>query len=192
MNCPHCKSSNIKKAGHLKSGVQRYYCKDCKHHFNPNTLPYKFEVITEKCKVCGGPLVKCGFNKNGSQRYKCKECGTKCTKGVTYTPHKQHGITCPRCKHTITKKSGFTDDGRQLYVCDSCKYKFTLNNKYTHISEENKKLIIFYGVHCKVSDKQLSQMIGCCEKTIRNIKRQYKETCKQNEIKQFSRSRKIK
>ena len=31
-NCPKCKSKNFRKDGIVKS-KQRYFCKDCKHHF---------------------------------------------------------------------------------------------------------------------------------------------------------------
>lgn len=32
--CKHCKSSNIKKNGFTKNGIQRYFCKDCHKTFN--------------------------------------------------------------------------------------------------------------------------------------------------------------
>lgn len=35
--CPYCRTLNIKKAGHLKSGAQRYMCNECGKIFSDNT-----------------------------------------------------------------------------------------------------------------------------------------------------------
>ena len=86
-----------------------------------------------------------------------------------------HGVFCPHCNSTKVKKSGFTNDGRQLYICSDCNYKFTLNNKFNHVLKKDKKLIIMYGLGARVPSKDLANMIGCCEKTVRNIKRRYLE-----------------
>lgn len=36
-NCRQCGSTNIKKQGFTKNGIQRYYCKDCEGEFTPTT-----------------------------------------------------------------------------------------------------------------------------------------------------------
>ena len=189
ISCPHCNNKEIIKAGILKSGKQRYYCKSCKHYFNKSTLLSAFEPLIESCPYCGGPLLKSGHNRNGSQRYRCKKCGKRSTKGIPYSPHKDHGVTCPKCKCSITKKSGFTKDKRQIYICTSCNYKFTLNNKYTHVSKENKKLIAFYGVHLKVPNSDIAKLIGCSDRTIRNVKKEYLQECEKNVINKRKRRR---
>lgn len=33
--CPYCKNKNIKKRGKNIDGKQRYFCNDCKKHFQP-------------------------------------------------------------------------------------------------------------------------------------------------------------
>lgn len=176
-NCPYCKSSNIRKAGHLKSGEQRWVCKDCNHNFNRNTVIK--EEIKETCPYCNGRLVRCGFTRKGKQQYKCKSCGKKILLNPEVRPKHYHGVDCPHCNSKEVKKSGFTKDDRQLYVCFNCNYKFTLNNKYNHISKKDQKLIIMYGIGAGVSSKDLANMVGCCTKTVRNIKRRYLDKIKE-------------
>ena len=38
--CPYCDGTHFKKDGHRKDGMQKYFCNDCKHSFNPlsNTI----------------------------------------------------------------------------------------------------------------------------------------------------------
>lgn len=188
MNCPYCRSSNIKKAGFLKSGKQRWMCNDCKHNFNKNTIVK--EEIKETCPHCHGKLIKCGFTRKGKQQYKCKSCGKKILFDPEVRPKHYHGVDCPHCNSKEVKKSGFTKDKRQLYVCMSCKYKFTLENKFNHVSKENKKIIILYGVKAgAISTKNLAESIGCCEKTVRNIKKKYLDKVK--EINNFREENKI-
>jgi transposase-like protein len=54
-NCKICGSKNIKKQGYTKTGIQHYYCNDCKHSFTilTNTIFDKRKIsITEWIKFC--------------------------------------------------------------------------------------------------------------------------------------------
>jgi transposase-like protein len=43
MNCTHCQSEKVVKAGRNGSGSQRYQCKQCRRHFTPEALPNGYD-----------------------------------------------------------------------------------------------------------------------------------------------------
>lgn len=175
--CPHCHSKFTRKQGKLKSGKTRYYCKTCKTYFSDGTVIK--EPINVKCDSCNSSnIIRSGRDtKTGKQRYKCNECGKKFVEikiQKTFIPQEK---TCPICGHKYAKKGGMSGDKKQYYICLDCGHKYLENGVYKHITTLQKSTIIKEIIKGK-SVKNVSDVIGCSERTIRNIMGEYykKET----------------
>lgn len=124
ITCPNCGGQNIKKAGFLASGKQRYVCKDCKKGFSSGNNLVKKPKVDDVCPYCGGELTTKGWNTSGTRRYKCKVCGKGCSEKTVKTP-KESNVECPYCHSKFTKKGGKLRDGSLRYVCNTCKKGFS-------------------------------------------------------------------
>ena len=168
VKCPYCYGQNIKKAGKLASGKQRYVCKDCKKGFSIGNV-IKKPKVEDKCPYCGGELRTKGWNASGTRRYICKSCGKGCSENtIKIIPLKPENKECPYCHSTNTKKGGKLRDGSLRYTCNNCDKGFsekTIVRDTTGI----------YCTHCGSSD------IVFCGKDTKTGKQRYK--CKECNVK---------
>lgn len=117
MKCPYCNGENIKLAGKLRSGKNRYYCKDCKKGFSDNTkIKEKIEI---ECPYCHEHQIKLdGKLPSGSQRYYCKSCkrGFSDNTNPIENPVNEK---CPYCGGPL-RSAGYNRSGTKRYKCKAC------------------------------------------------------------------------
>lgn len=124
MNCPYCNSEQVKKAGFLASGKQRYVCNNCKKGFSSKTIVK--EPIKIKCIHCGNRATKSGVTPEGLQIYKC----TVCNKRFNENTLADIKVPCPKCGGKLRYK-GWSNNGTvRRYICSNCKTGFSgdINN----------------------------------------------------------------
>lgn len=51
IQCPSCKSENIKKDGFTRVGIQRFKCNDCQRYFSETTMIQDQEIVEENVKL---------------------------------------------------------------------------------------------------------------------------------------------
>jgi transposase-like protein len=118
MNCPKCGSKNYRKSGFLKSGKQRYTCKECGKGFSSKE---PIVDVKKPCIYCGGNTVKSGKTKWGKQIYLCKDCGRK----FNETRSEILDIHCPICGGEL-KYKGWSNNGHsRRYLCRECGKSFS-------------------------------------------------------------------
>lgn len=168
--CPHCHSTDIRKAGVMRNGTRKYLCKTCKKYFSKNTVVR--EEVRKKCPVCGSAqIVRCGIDR-GQQRYQCKECKKRFS-DLTPEVILSHKITCPRCGTVGVVRKGI-DRGRQFYLCKTCNHSFSPEQKYKHLTKEEQADII----RLWKEGHQITELMKAYSKqrrTIRDLIRPYKE-----------------
>ena len=171
MNCVYCNSENVRKCGFLRSGAQRYFCKDCKKGFSTLTKVKPKLEEPKNCPICGSKMVKAGKDKNSTQRYLCRKCNKKFNDLQTGFRHPKESsckdMICPFCgKKTLVKRG--KEEGRQRYSCNSCGKSYMDNPSYTHITSQQKEVIKQYVLNGK-NIKWVADKLKCCEKTVRSI-----------------------
>lgn len=174
--CPHCHSNRIKKAGKNK-GKQRFKCLDCDKIFSDATvIREELNIICPKCEK--DRITRCGHNSNGTQRYRCKDCGHKFSTEKSYKPFKPYEKKCPVCGYMYAKKAGRSGKGsysqrKQYFKCCECGHKFLENGIFYHLTEKDKNLIYKFGVLLNVPAIYIAKHIGCSEKSVRNVLKDY-------------------
>lgn len=121
--CPHCGSKNIRKAGHLPSGYQRYHCKDCNKKISALTTAKYYRKTDVQCPYCKSYHTRlAGTLKDGTRRHLCRDCG----KGFSAKTIIREEITekCPFCNSSNLRREGIRN-GVQRYYCRDCKTVFT-------------------------------------------------------------------
>lgn len=134
MSCPYCGGENLKKNGILKSGIQRYYCKDCNKYFNSDTILIEKEE-NPKCIYCGGHTNKSGKTKWGVQIYWCRECHKRFNENTMPQPPIKE--RCPYCGGEL-KYKGWSNNGHaRRYLCKECGKGFSgdLSKLKKHVIE---------------------------------------------------------
>ena len=136
MNCPYCGGTNFKKAGKLKSGKQRYVCKDCNKGFSSFEQVQK-QPLNIECIFCNGHnIVKAGKTTHNKQVYLCKDCNKKFSENKLEIQNITQ--TCPYCGGHIAPKGWSNNGTARRYICKTCKKGFTgdLNNLQVKIIDK--------------------------------------------------------
>lgn len=149
MNCPHCKSSDYKKAGFLKSGAQRYKCRSCGKLFSSKTIIR--EKVNETCPKCSSTDIIRHGKINGKQKYMCNSCG------ITFVEKDKktyYSYECPRCKNNkVLLKENYRANGKgKYYYCPSCKHKFLIGGKNILTESQKKEIIEKYKNGALIKD----------------------------------------
>ena len=126
MECPKCKSLNLRKRG-FRSGKQRYQCLDCKASFTEGVEYHPAKTYAPltgiECPKCHSTSIRRdGKLEDGTPRYQCKECN------LNFSPKTDlRGKVewkCPYCGGELIR-AGHNKKGRSSYTCKECKKSCT-------------------------------------------------------------------
>ena len=114
MNCPRCGSENFRKSGLLKSGKQRYICKECGKGFSSSEPVVE---VKKHCIYCGSEnTVKAGRTRWNKQIYLCNDCKRK------FNENRAEVIeaTCPICGGELRYKGWSNNGHARRFICVQC------------------------------------------------------------------------
>ena len=121
-SCSYCGSKEIRKAGMLPSGYQRYHCRACGKKFSVLTNVKFFHTTGEKCPHCGSYHNRlAGRLKSGVQRWMCHTCGKTFSEATTI--REKVTARCPACNSQNVIRDG-KRSGYQKYLCRDCNKSF--------------------------------------------------------------------
>lgn len=203
--CPYCESK-LKRAGKSKTGKSAYFCTTCgkTSYGDPPVKSRKFkeENTKVKCPYCKSlNLVLCGTS-SGTQRYRCKDCGRYFNdRTEKLIQEKKNSLrskeVCPRCGSKRIINAGTSKYGKLRYRCLDCKRSYTkgaklIETKYKQapVQDKDKKAVLFYKFHFKISNKELAETFKCSEHSIRQLVREYKDKIQPLTEKQIKRIQK--
>lgn len=161
--CPRCGSVNIGRSGH-QTGIQRYYCKDCKKKFQEKLLGQHKAYREETCPYCGShKMVLKGKSVNGEQRYLCRDCN-RYTTGLKRNDRIAVDIVCPKCGEKNCVGHG-VQKGEQSVLCQSCGHCFKIG---VGLSEDIKKQI-WESFSTDITVEQCMHQYNITKKVILNL-----------------------
>ena len=170
--CPYCGGTHINCSGHDTTTMkQRYKCVDCGRKFVENPSQKEYQTYERECPNCGHMRARKAGKSYGKQYYQCLKCGHKHLDGGKFTQVNYKDIEELRelCIKGLSAKSIANKMGRSEKTIS--KYI----RKYETITEEQKKLIIKFGVHCNVPMDYLAPYVPCSSTTCLRIMNQYKK-----------------
>lgn len=120
----------------------------------------------KQCPVCDSTHIhKSGHTKKGSQRYYCCNCGRRFTDNPKIV-FENKDIHCPICNSLNISKKGFTRNRNQRYFCRDCGKRFVIKYPSSALTENDKKIIMFYYKNFGVSVKSLAENLHHSQETI--------------------------
>ena len=179
--CPYC-STLLNFIGYNKSkSLKRYMCpscfKTCTEDSEGNPVyRKKFNEVNKeiKCPNCGTyNLKKAGFS-NGHRRYVCKECHRgfrETTLSKAYPLENKEKVIELILKGKSPKKVA----KEYSYNLDYVRHLLLPYYKKESISEEQKAMIIKYGVMLKVPVDYLAEYVPCSERKCKEVIKEYKD-----------------
>lgn len=114
MNCKYCQSENIIKYGAVK-GIQRYYCKDCRHKFvSADTIP----MMQNPTKVIADSLNMHyeGMSLNEIRRNFIQQDGNYVSKVTPYNWEKRFTVIAEKEAEKYTPKVGDTWESDETVI----------------------------------------------------------------------------
>lgn len=162
-NCPHCGSKNIRKAGILPSGYQRYHCRDCNKKISVLTTYKYYRQADTQCPHCKSfHTRKGGTLRDGTTRHICRDCGKSfSSKTVIKEEVKEK---CPYCKSADNIIRNGYREGKQKFFCKNCKRSFVPGSQKGDILHN--KIVRAYTKGAPVW--ALSEFFNMTERTIRS------------------------
>ena len=149
--CVYCKSTKIVKAGHSRSRLQRYNCKDCKKQFTKNTIPERRIIVNNEkyCSKCKKfkPISRFKIRKNKLQS-QCKDCDSKESKAR----YRSHHITEIEFNNLIIIQEN---------KCSICNNEFK-SKRYTFIDHNHKT-----GKNRSLLCPRCNTLLGLCNEDIK-------------------------